>query len=161
MWQRFKPYVISVAAALAVGGLSSLASGNIEEAYSSIIRPPLAPPGWIFPVVWLVLFILMGIAAAIVWEEGKADISKQGDAKGALGIYALQLAVNFFWPVAFFRLEWRLFAFFWLLILIALVLAVKKRFTAINKTAGALLIPYILWLLFAAYLNIAVYILNG
>lgn len=122
--------------------------------YETLVKPPLAPPGFLFPLVWTLLYILMGIAAAIVWE------SRHPDRDTALTVYAVQLAVNFFWPIFYFVFGARLLSFFWVLLLIYLVFLTIKQFSAISADSGWLLLPYLVWLLFAAYLNIATYILN-
>lgn len=124
------------------GGLS-----GISEAASH-------PPPIVFPIVWGVLYLLMGIAAYLVWNSGDLD-------RGAsLRLYLLQLLVNALWPLLFFRLQWRLAAFFWILLLIALVSLTLTGFTYIRKAAGRLLVPYLLWILFAAYLNLGFYLMN-
>ena len=155
MRSKIKTYVISIAAALAVGGLSALLTGDSMEKYKALRQPPLAPPGWVFPVVWTILFVLMGVGAAMVCLSGSSSKKKP------IAIYGLQLAVNFFWTILFFLLEARLFAFFWLLLLLGLAVWMAVSFARVNKTAGLLQIPYILWLLFAGYLNLSVYLLNG
>ena len=155
MRSKIKTYVISIAAALAVGGLSALLTGDSMEKYKALNQPPLAPPGWVFPIVWTILFVLMGVGAAMVF------LSDSSSKKRPIAIYGLQLLVNFFWTILFFLLEARLFAFFWLLLLLGLAIWMEVSFARVNKTAGLLQIPYILWLLFAGYLNLAVYLLNG
>ena len=155
MRSKIKTYVISIAVALAVGGLSALLTGDSMEKYKALRQPPLAPPGWVFPVVWTVLFVLMGVGAAMVCLSGSSSKKKP------IAIYGLQLIVNFFWTILFFLLEARLFAFFWLMLLLGLAVWMAVSFGRVNKTAGLLQIPYILWLLFAGYLNFAVYLLNG
>ncbi|MBQ7091414.1 MAG: tryptophan-rich sensory protein [Clostridia bacterium] len=155
MRSKIKTYAISIAVALAVGGLSALLTGDSMEKYKALRQPPLAPPGWVFPVVWTALFVLMGVGAAMVCLSGSSSKKKP------IAIYGLQLAVNFFWTILFFLLEARLFAFFWLLLLLGLAVWMAVSFARVNKTAGLLQIPYILWLLFAGYLNLAVYLLNG
>ena len=155
MRSKIKTYVISIAVALAVGGLSALLTGDSMEKYKALRQPPLAPPGWVFPIVWTILFVLMGVGAAMVCLSGSSSKKKP------IAIYGLQLAVNFFWTILFFLLEARLFAFFWLLLLLGLAVWMAVSFARVNKTAGLLQIPYILWLLFAGYLNLAVYLLNG
>ena len=155
MRSKIKTYAISIAVALAVGGLSALLTGDSMEKYKALRQPPLAPPGWVFPVVWTILFVLMGVGAAMVCLSGSSSKKKP------IAIYGLQLTVNFFWTILFFLLEVRLFAFFWLLLLLGLAVWMAVSFARVNKTAGLLQIPYILWLLFAGYLNLAVYLLNG
>ena len=155
MRSKIKTYAISIAVALAVGGLSALLTGDSMEKYKALRQPPLAPPGWVFPIVWTILFVLMGVGAAMVCLSGSSSKKKP------IAIYGLQLTVNFFWTILFFLLEARLFAFFWLLLLLGLAVWMAVSFARVNKTAGLLQIPYILWLLFAGYLNLAVYLLNG
>ena len=155
MRSKIKTYVVSIAVALAVGGLSALLTGDSMEKYKALRQPALAPPGWVFPVVWTILFVLMGVGAAMVC------LSSSSSKKKPIAIYGLQLLVNFFWTILFFLLEARLFAFFWLLLLLGLAIWMAISFGRVNKTAGLLQIPYILWLLFAGYLNLAVYLLNG
>ena len=155
MRSKIKTYAVSIAVALAVGGLSALLTGDSMEKYKALRQPPLAPPGWVFPVVWTILFVLMGVGAAMVCLSGSSSKKKP------IAIYGLQLTVNFFWTILFFLLEARLFAFFWLLLLLGLAVWMAVSFARVNKTAGLLQIPYILWLLFAGYLNLSVYLLNG
>lgn len=145
---QWVPLIISVLLSLGVGWLSSMFTPNIAENYAAFQRPPLAPPGWLFPVVWTVLYVLMGIAAYLIWLEPPSE-----EKRSALLYYGAQLAVNFFWPVIFFRLEAYATAFFWLLLLWYLVFVTWQKFSELNKIAGYLLIPYLLWLTFAAYLN--------
>ena len=151
---NWKKLIISLLIPLAVGGLAAFLTRSDMEVYATLNQPPLSPPGWLFPVVWGILFILMGISAAIIY------LSESPQRTRALKVYTLQLIVNFFWSILFFNLEARLFAFFWLLLLLSLVLLMFVLFKRISPTAAYLQIPYILWLLFAAYLNGAIYLLN-
>jgi len=137
---------------LALGALGALL-GNTAS-YQAIIKPPLSPPAWLFPVVWSILYILMGVAAYLVWQANRTERS------GALRLYAIQSVVNIVWPLFFFRLEWRLFAFFWLLLLVALVSLTMVGFRYLSRPAYYLLWPYMVWLMFAGYLNLATYFLN-
>ncbi len=156
MKQNIKNLIISLAIPLFVGGLSALLSGSGMAQYSQLIQPPLAPPGWLFPVVWTALYLLMGYASYRIYTS-EADPQQ---IKKALTFYALQLFVNFLWSPIFFGLEWRLVAFFLLLILWILILLMIRAFSAIDERAGDLLIPYLLWVTFAGYLNLSVYLLN-
>ena len=155
MWQKRKPYVIFIGASLTVGGLSALFTGRSMDSYSKLIQPSFAPPGWLFPVVWTMLFILMGIGAARVY------IAAGPRSSASLALFFAQLAVNFCWSIFFFRLEARLFAFVWLLLLLTLVLFMAAEFKKSDKNAALLQLPYILWLCFAGYLNLSIYLLNG
>ncbi len=136
----------------ALAGIGALLGGSFD--ISALNAPPLAPPAWLFPVVWSILYTLMAIAAYLVFASNDLDRGP------ALRLYLLQVAINALWSFFFFRLEWRLFAFFWLLLLIAVVVLTMVAFRKINRTAFRLLIPYLLWLTFAAYLNIGYYLLN-
>ena len=152
-WQRYKPYILQVLLALAVGGLSALISGRMDE-YSWLTKPPLSPPGWLFPVAWTVLYVLMGIAAGLV------QTSEDKRSSGALTLYYIQLALNFLWSPLFFGLGWIGFAAVWLALLTVAVYATKQSFAAISKAAGRLLLPYLIWCIFALYLNLGFVILN-
>jgi len=157
MWKKIKPYVISIAIALAVGGLSALITGDNMNVYDTLNTPPLSPPSFIFGIVWPILYVLMGISAAMVYTAKGVSMTQKSS---ALKIYAIQLAVNFFWSIIFFNLRAFLFAFIWLILLWALILAMIIKFRAIRPWAGYLQIPYILWVSFALYLNLMIYILN-
>ncbi len=158
MWKKIKPYVISIAIALAVGGLSALLTKNNMQVYDTINRPALAPPMWLFPVVWSILFILMGISSALVWVNREKDVET---ASSALRIYGLQLIVNFFWSIIFFNMQAYLFAFIWLLLLLALIIIMIVQFRKISPLAAYLQIPYLLWVTFAGYLTFMIYLLNS
>ena len=157
MWKKIKPYVISVAIALGVGALSALFTRGNMDIYDRIQTPPLAPPGILFPIVWSILYTLMGISSAIIYIKGRDENIPVYE---ALRIYAIQLAVNFFWSIIFFNLEAFLFAFLWLLLLWVLIIIMIVKFYKIDKTAAYLQIPYLLWVTFAAYLNFAIFLLN-
>ena len=157
MWKKIKPYVISIAIALAVGGLSALLTAGNMNIYDRIITPPLSPPPILFPIVWTILYTLMGVSSARIYIKGK----KQNiDVSGALSVYALQLAVNFFWSIIFFNMQAFLFAFIWIILLWLLIIVMIKRFYEIDPLSAWLQIPYLLWVTFAAYLTFAIYILN-
>lgn len=140
---------------LAVGGLAGFLTREGMAEYAALHQPPLSPPGWLFPVVWTILYSLMGIASYLVLtaetEENKFT---------ALLIYGIQLAVNFFWPVFFFGLNLYFFSFLWLILLWLLVFWMIRKFYPISRTAAWLCIPYLIWLTFAAYLNLGVWWLN-
>lgn len=157
MWQKIKPYVISVAAALAAGGLSALLTAGNMDLYSSITPPPLAPPSILFPIVWTILYILMGIGSAMIYLE-KENSPKE--VSSALFVYAFNLFLNFFWSIIFFNMQAFLFAFIWLVILWFTILIMIIKFYRIKPIAGLIQIPYLLWVSFAGYLNLAIFILN-
>ena len=145
---QWKPLLISVGISLGVGILSSLFTPNIAGEYAAIPDPPFAPPAWLFPVVWTILYVLMGVAAYLIWLEPPSM-----EKRSAMLYYGAQLIVNFFWSIIFFRLDAYVTAFFWLLLLWYLVFVTWEKFSALNKIAGYLLVPYLVWLTFAAYLN--------
>lgn len=145
--------IIAILIPIAVGTWSAILSGNMSL-YSAINKPPISPPGFIFPIVWIILYILMGISSYLVYT------SDNPDSKKALKTYALQLFFNFWWSIIFFRFSLYLFAFLCLLILIALIALMIYRFYQISKLSAHLQIPYLLWCLFAAYLNFMIYRLN-
>lgn len=149
-----KKLTASIAIGLGTGLLSVLLTLGNFKAYSALLQPPLAPPGWLFPVVWTILYILMGVSAYLVYE---CDTEEKYI---GLAVYVLQLIFNFLWLIIFFNIRNLLFAFVWLVFLWVLVLAMTISFYRVNKAAGLLQIPYLLWVTFAGYLNIALYILN-
>jgi len=138
-----------------VGVLDSLLSGNQGVIYTSFVKPPLSPPGWLFGVIWPVLYLLMSIAAYIIYQTPQTLERKE-----ATTIYWIQLFVNFLWPIVFFRFEWYWIAVGVIILLDILVSITTLRFYKINKAAGYLIIPYLLWILFATYLNIGIAVLN-
>ena len=150
---NFKKLAVCIIAPLAVGALSALISRSGMENYGMMTKPPLAPPAWVFPVVWTVLYILMGVSSYLISESGKST-------EKAMIPYVAQLAVNFLWSPIFFLLENYVFAFIWLIALIVLVVWTAVSFYGIDKTSGLLFIPYIVWLAIAAYLNFGVFLLN-
>lgn len=140
---------------LFVGFLSSIISGTGSGLYEGIKQPPLSPPGYVFGIVWTILYLLIGVAYFIIKENSSGYNTTKLDFW-----YYLQLVINFFWPIFFFKFEAFTFSFVWLLFLIYAVFITWKNFKSINKTASNLLIPYLIWLIFAAYLNLGVAILN-
>ncbi len=149
--------ILCLAIPLAVGGISAWISGDSMQTFSNLNQPPLGPPGWLFPVVWTALYLLMGLASWLVLYSGM----DRGSIQRALWLYAAQLMVNFFWPVFFFKLSLYLFSFYWLLLLFVLVVLTTVAFFKLQKAAGWCMIPYLIWLAFAGYLNWSIYLLNG
>ena len=149
---NFKIYAKAILIPVVVGGIVGLIiSGSID--YSSLKQPPLSPPSTLFPIVWSILYILMGISYGILDSNLLVD-------SGINSIYYLQLFVNALWSIFFFVFKWRFFSFLWILLILALVVIMIIRFYRKNKTSGLLQIPYLLWILFATYLNLGVYLLN-
>lgn len=156
MKRNWKTYLFWILLAEGVGAFSGWLTRAATAAYgTSILKPPLSPPGWVFPVVWTILFALMGIGAARVCLAPASSIRSLG-----LNLFIAQLVVNFFWSPIFFNLQAFGFAFFWLLLLLALVLAMLFAFRRSDPMAAKLQIPYLLWLTYAAYLNLGVWYLN-
>lgn len=139
---------------LAVGGLSSIFVSRGMPAYEALAKPPLTPPSLVFPIAWSLLYLLMGYGAARVWRTGSPGRT------GAIKTFGVQLALNFFWSLWFFGLQWHLFAFLWLLLLAAAILWMIRAFSPLDRTAARLQIPYLLWIAFAAYLNLGIWLLN-
>ena len=145
-------YVKSILIPVLVGVIVGFITSKFID-YNSLQKPFLAPPSIAFPIVWTILYILMGVSYGILKSNNL--ITKEIDS-----IYYLQLVVNSLWSIFFFVLKWRLFSFVWIIILAALVAIMIIRFYNKNKIAGLLQIPYLLWVIFASYLNISFYILN-
>lgn len=151
---NIKSLIINIAIPLAVGFSANLLTKNSMEIYQNTNQPSFAPPDILFPIVWTILYVLMGISSYIVLQSGSKLKSK------AIYIYAIQLFVNFLWPIIFFNFRKFLFAFFWLFLLLILVFYMIITFKKINKMSAYIQIPYILWLTFALFLNFSVYLLN-
>ncbi len=156
MMKRILPYILSVALALAVGGLSALLGGG-SSIYEQINRPLLSPPGWLFPVVWTVLYVLMGISAALVYEKRLEDPEA---ARRGLFYYGVSLLLNFAFSPIFFHLQAFLLAFFVVIALFIFVLLTVENYKKVSKTAAYLQIPYLIWLGFAAYLSASIALIN-
>ena len=149
---NFKIYLKSILIPVIVGTVVGLiTSGSME--YNTLIQPPLAPPAILFPIVWSILYVLMGVSYGILESNSLVDSSINS-------IYYAQLFVNALWSFFFFVFEWRLFAFLWILLLLALVILMIIRFYEKNKITGLLQLPYLAWVTFAGYLNLAIYLLN-
>ena len=142
--------VISIGA----GVISWLLTGNSMEIYRDLNKPALSPPGQLFPIVWTMLYILMGISIYIIMQ------SKRKLKKNARLIYYIQLVTNALWTPIFFGFKEYFLAFLWILMLIVFVITMILTFYKISKKAAYIQIPYLLWLLFASYLNFGVFVLN-
>ncbi len=147
---------VCIAIPLLVGGLSALVTRSEMEKYATLNQPPLSPPGWLFPIVWTVLFVLMGIASYLVLRRDPDSLV----VRNALKLYGIQLVFNFVWSVLFFNLGMFYLAFAWLVLLWVLILVTLLQFRRIAPAAGWLMLPYLLWVTFAGYLNLAVAMLN-
>lgn len=156
MKRNRKPYLFWILLAEAVGALSGWLSRDGMKIYGvTIAKPPFSPPGWLFPVVWTLLYALMGIGAARVYLSPTSRIRSRG-----LNLFIAQLTMNFFWSPIYFILQAFRAAFFWLLLLWVLVLWMIFTFRKVDSLSAKLQIPYLLWLTFAAYLNLGVWLLN-
>ena len=146
-------YIKSILVPLLIGGLVGIVTSNYID-YNSLIQPSWAPPGFLFPIVWTILYSLMGVSYGILKSNSLLD-------SNASILYYVQLFVNALWSIFFFVFKWRLFSFVWILLLIVLVYLMIKDFYPKNKVAGLIQLPYLLWIIFASFLNLAVYILNS
>lgn len=146
--------ILITLAPLVSGALSWLVVSDAASSYGELALPPLSPPAWVFPAVWTVLYIITGIASLRIYSSADPDRTN------ALYLFYIQLAVNVIWPFIFFGLCQYLVAFLWIILLWLLVLDTTVTFGNIDRNSGFLLIPYILWISFAAYLNLAVFFLN-
>jgi tryptophan-rich sensory protein len=155
--KSFLRLIVSVGVSLSAGFVGSFFTVSaIENWYSFLEKPLLSPPNWIFGPVWTLLYVLMGVAAFLVWEKG----GKKAEAKKALTFFGLQLIFNSAWSIIFFTLQnpfWALveIIFLWALILLTIILFYK-----LSRPAAYLMIPYILWVSFAVYLNYSIFVLN-
>lgn len=150
--KKYKVYIKSILVPVIIGAIVGfLISPSID--YNSFVKPFLSPPSILFPIIWTILYILMGISYGIL------KYKKVNDSK-IKTIYYLQLFVNALWSILFFTLKWRFIAFLWILLLDILVIFMIYRFYKKNKVSGLLQIPYLVWVLFATYLNLAIYLLN-
>ena len=154
--RNWKPYAFWIIFTEAVGGLSGWLTREGTELYrTTIIKPPFSPPGIVFPIVWSILFALMGLGAARIYLFPASNARSR-----ALGIFLIQLVFNFFWSIIFFNLQNFGLALLWLVALWVLILWMIKSFHAIDPLSAWLQIPYLLWATFAAYLNFGVWRLN-
>lgn len=146
---RWDNFIFNLLIAEGGGFLSSLLSGNIGEKYNNLARPDFSAPGFIFPIVWVILYFLLALSNSLILNDKQAN-----------KLYFMSLLINFLWPIFFFGLELRLFAFVWLLFLIVLNIIIARRFFKESFVAGFLTLIYILWLVYAGYLNFGVWLLN-
>ena len=152
-WKTFVGWIVFTEA---IGLASGLLTMNAMEHYKTeVIKPPLSPPAILFPIVWVILYALMGWGAAMVSLNARGK-----DRSISIGLYLTQIMFNFFWSIIFFNREDYLFALIWIILLLVLIIAMTN-FRRVSKTAAYLQIPYILWVAFATYLNAGVLALNG
>ena len=161
MWEKIKPYIriyiIAIAIPIGVGLLSTLFTKDNMNIYEELIVPNIAPPALVFPIVWTVLYTLMGVSSAMVYNRRITDTA---DVRSALTTYAVSLVINFGWSIIFFNANAFLLSFLWLILLLYFVIKTILEYKKIEPLAAYLQIPYALWVIFAGYLNIAIYFLN-
>ena len=157
MLKKIKPYAVSILLALAVGGASALLTMGNMDIYKEVRTPPLSPPSILFPIVWTLLYILMGVSAAMIYTDKNSEYKER---TSAIATYASSLVVNFAWSIIFFNLRAFLFAFIWLLFLFYLIIKTIISYKKIKPTAAYLQIPYAVWVAFAGYLNFGIWLLN-
>lgn len=153
---RWKTLIFNLAVPLITGAVSGFLTRSAMQQYGQLNQPPLSPPSAVFPVVWTTLFLLMGISAYLVTMK-RSDGLKSFDLPA---VYWIQLIVNFIWPLIFFNLAIYGIALAWLILLIILVIYMIFQFHDITPAAGWLQVPYLLWLIFASYLNAGIWLLN-
>ena len=150
----FKKLIICIAIPVGLGALSGFLTSGSMDIFKMLNKPPFSPPAIVFPIVWTILYTLMGIASYHVLQSGCFQKT------ASIRVYALQLIFNIIWPVIFFTFNMYLLAFVWLVMLLLLVVLTAVLFFSCNKAAGYLMLPYIVWLLIAGYLNLGIYLLN-
>lgn len=153
---KFKPLIISIAVPLLTGVISAFITYGQMAELQYLNKPAVTPSESVFPVIWTVLFILMGIASYLIAVSQTNHYS----VNSALAVYAVQLAVTFFWPIFFFNFGWYFFSFLWLILLWLLILLTIIRFYRISRPAAYLMLPYILWVTFAGYINFMIFLMN-
>ena len=153
---NWKLLLICLAIPLAVGGLSALITRSAMDEFKELAKPPLSPPDWLFPVVWGILYLLMGFSLYLVLtsKSGNTVIGQ------SVTLFALQLFFNFFWSIFFFNFSLYYFSFGWLIVLWALIFAMVVSFYRASRLAAFINIPYLIWVAFAGYLNLGIAILN-
>ncbi len=156
MKSKIEKLIVSIGIPLLVGSAAGFLVGNSMQVFEEINKPSFAPPGFLFPIVWTILYALMGVATYLIVTSD----APQEEIRKALILYGIQLAFNFVWPFIFFGQGWYFLSFIWLLILWGLIIATIISFSKISKPAAYLMIPYLLWVTFAGILNFAIYLLN-
>ncbi len=142
-------FIFNLLIAEFIGFLSNFLVGDISIKYLNFIKPAFSTPGFIFPIVWVILYFLMAIANFLAINNTKGNY-----------LYSMQLLINFLWPIFFFGLDLKLFSFIWLIFLFVMVIITTKEFSKTNIIAAALMLPYIFWLIYAGYLNFEIWQLN-
>lgn len=151
---KLKPLIVCIAIPLILGFLGNLLGDS--SMFNVINKPAFAPPKIVFPIVWTILYILMGISSYLIYTSNASKNAK----KQSLTIYAIQLILNSLWSLFFFNFQWYLFSFWWIVLISIFVIIMIYNFYRIKPIAGYLQIPYLLWLIFAGILNYSIYLLN-
>lgn len=151
-------FLIAIIIPLAIGGFSAFLTRDNMNLYEEVNTPPLSPPGFLFPVVWTILYVLMGVSSAFIWQSREED---KDTADRGLLFYAVSLFFNFVWSLIFFNFRAYLLAFLWLLVMLTLIILTVISYKKAVPLAAYLQLPYILWTAFAGYLNFGVWLLNG
>lgn len=146
---NYKKLFISILIPVLLGTLVGLLINT--DSYSTLIKPVYSPPEWIFPIMWITLYVLMGISSYIIYNSNDKD---------SLELYKLQLFVNLMWSIIFFVFKFYLVSFVWILVLDSLVIYMIIKFYKTNKIASYIQIPYLIWIIFASYLSFEIYLLN-
>ena len=153
-WKRYLPELSFTGLSLFIGGIGGLLTNIGMPSFDAVQKPWFTPPKWVFPVVWTVLYVLMGWGMGRVWKFHSRTLPR------CLGIFGVQLLMNLFWVVWFFLLQWYAFAFWWLVGLFIAVAWMTLCFYRAETLAGTLQLPYLIWLVLAGVLNYGVWILN-
>ena len=152
MSKKLKTYITFILIPLAVGGLSAFLTQGNMDVFDMVTKPPLTPPAVVFPIVWTILYTLMGVGAARVYLKNPSS--------AAISVFGINLFFNFFWSIFFFNMRAFCFSFFWLLALLAVVIVMTIKFYREDSVAGLLQIPYCIWLIIAGYLNLFICLAN-
>ena len=157
MFKKIKPYIIALLIPLAVGGLSAFLTKDNMSLYRDVVTPPLSPPSFLFPLVWTILYILMGVSSLMIYKAKSVSIKQRAS---ALSTYASSLIINFAWSIIFFNFRAFFLAFVWLVLLFYLIIRTILEYKEIEKRAAYLQIPYAVWVAFAGYLSFSIWLLN-
>ena len=157
MFKKIKPYIITLLIPLAVGGLSAFLTKANMSLYRDVVTPPLSPPSFLFPLVWTILYILMGVSSLMIYKARSVSIKQRAS---ALSTYASSLIINFAWSIIFFNFRAFFLAFVWLVLLFYLIIRTILEYKEIEKRAAYLQIPYAVWVAFAGYLSFSIWLLN-
>ena len=162
MWEKIKPYIktyiVAIAIPITIGLLSAFLTKDNMDIYEELIVPDLAPPSWLFPIVWTVLYALMGVSSAMIYSYKGTDIAS---VRSVLTDYGISLVLNFAWSIIFFNANAFLLSFLWLVLLFYFIIKTILGYYGIDRRAAFLQIPYAAWVAFAGYLNFSVWLLNS